>query len=225
MWKPPRNLPNWLTIARIALAVMLFAILHSVGWSEALAPEARGPTATWILQRLSLLLNSGLAIFLLAAITDILDGNIARYYGLTTDFGRIADPFADKVIVSGAFLFLVSIAGSGVAAWMVVVIVARESLIDGIRGFAESRGIAFPSSFWGKTKMVTQSACIAVILFVLANFRDSEWGWWATRALLGLTIFMTLFSGALYVLKARTILRRGAMVEEPSPDRTPVAGR
>src|SRR5438874_825057 len=114
---------------------------------------------------------------------------------------------------------------------MVVVIVARESLIDGVRGIAESRGIAFPSSFWGKTKMVTQSACIGVILFVLANFRDSEWGFWSIRALLGLTIFMTVFSGALYMRRARSILRSGAMAEPPqssqpaAPDRAPVAGR
>src|SRR5207248_6183850 len=143
--------------ARLVLAAGLFVILHLIGWAQG-ADAPTSEFARTILSRRSLLLNLGAAIFVLAAISDVLDGQIARAWNLTTDFGRIADPFADKVIVSGAFLFLVPIAGSGVSAWMVAVIVARESLVDGIRGFAEGRGIAFPASFWGKAKMFLQSA-------------------------------------------------------------------
>jgi CDP-diacylglycerol--glycerol-3-phosphate 3-phosphatidyltransferase len=123
--------------------------------------------------------------------------------------------------VTGAFLFLVPIAGSGVAAWMVVVIVARESLIDGIRGFAEARGIAFPASFWGKTKMVSQSACVTAILLTLANFRGSAVWETLSTALLVWAIFVTVFSGALYLVHARKLLGRGAGGEKLSPAPAP----
>jgi len=209
----PRSLPNQITIARLVLAAVLFVILQAIGWAQ--TPDAaKSELAREVLARRSLLLNLGAAIFLLAAISDILDGQIARRWNLTTDFGRIADPFADKVIVSGAFLFLVPIAGSGVSAWMVAVIVARESLVDGIRGFAEARGIAFPASFWGKAKMVAQSATITWILLLLANAPDNPTAQLAIRILIAFTIFATLFSGLLYVLKARTLLRRGAEGEK-----------
>ena len=206
----PKSLPNQLTIARVVLGVVLFVILHTIGWAQG----AQSELAHSVMGRKSLLLNLGAAIFFAAAISDILDGQIARRWNLTTDFGRIADPFADKVIVSGAFLFLVPIAGSGVSAWMVAVIVARESLVDGIRGFAEARGIAFPASVWGKAKMVAQSATVILILFVLANAPHDPKAQLAVQACIAFTIFATLFSGLLYVHKARTLLRRGAEGEK-----------
>ncbi len=209
----PKSLPNQLTILRIVLAVVLFVLLHALGWAE--RPEnAASAFAQGVMSRKCLLLNLGAAIFFAAAISDILDGQIARRWNLTTDFGRIADPFADKVIVSGAFLFLVPIAGSGVSAWMVAVIVARESLVDGIRGFAEARGIAFPSSVWGKAKMVFQSATVILILLALANAPHDPRVQIAVQGFIAFTIFATLFSGLLYVLKARTLLRRGAEGEK-----------
>ncbi len=209
----PRSLPNQITIARLVLAAILFVILHLIGWAE--RPEsAASPFAAEVLGRRSLLLNLGAAIFLLAAISDILDGQIARRWNLTTDFGRIADPFADKVVVSGAFLFLVPIAGSGVSAWMVAVIVARESLVDGIRGFAESKGLAFPASVWGKAKMVAQSTTVTWILLRMANFPTSELVHVVIDVAIGVTIFATLFSGLLYVFQARKLLRRGAEGEK-----------
>jgi CDP-diacylglycerol--glycerol-3-phosphate 3-phosphatidyltransferase len=222
MWAPHRSLPNYLTITRIVLAFFLFAILHAVGWAEeqgrvGLAGE--GTTAAAVLGSVRLLLNGALAIFVLAAVSDVLDGQVARYFGLVTDFGRIADPFADKVIVSGAFLFLTTIAASGVSAWMVVIIVARESLVDGIRGFVEARSIPFPASFWGKAKMVLQSICIGTILYTLANARDAAWAFYVTRTLLFLTIAITAFSGVVYVVRARAILRAGAL-GRAEPERT-----
>ncbi|HZU99581.1 MAG TPA: CDP-diacylglycerol--glycerol-3-phosphate 3-phosphatidyltransferase [Planctomycetota bacterium] len=202
----PRSLPNQLTIARLVLAAILFVILHGIGWSQ----THQGALADWFRGQASLLLNLGAAIVALASISDILDGQIARAWNLTTDFGRIADPFADKVIVSGAFLFLVPIEGSGVSAWMVVAIVARESLVDGIRGFAESRGIAFGASWWGKAKMVCQSATIGTILVYLADARGNEIWKTVVDVFLGITIFITLYSGLLYVFQARKLLRKGA---------------
>src|SRR5581483_4182226 len=101
---------------------MLFVVLHVIGWFPTHLPPAgaaeatlewEGRLALWAQGHERLLLNLGAVIFILAAISDILDGQIARRWNLTTDFGRIADPFADKVVVIGAFLFLVPIAGSG----------------------------------------------------------------------------------------------------------------
>jgi CDP-diacylglycerol--glycerol-3-phosphate 3-phosphatidyltransferase len=216
----PRSLPNQITIARLVLALGLFVILQLVGWAQhaagPLGETPAGPLLDFahdVLGRERLLLNLGTAIFAVAAISDILDGQIARRWNLTTDFGRIADPFADKVIVIGAFLFLVPIAGSGVSAWMVVVIVARESLVDGLRGFAESRGVPFPASFWGKAKMVAQCLCIGTILLMLANAPDDPKARAISTALLALTVFVTLFSGAVYLVRARKLLSRGASGE------------
>ena len=86
------------------------------------------------------------------------------------------DPFADKVIVCGAFIMLVPLEGSQVPSWMVVIILARELLVDGLRGFAESEGIAFPASFGGELKMFLQSACVCAIFLVMANFPAATWG-------------------------------------------------
>ena len=79
---------------------------------------------------------------------------------LETDLGRIADPFVDKIMILGSFTLLMPLTVH-IMGWMVVVMLARELLVSGIRGFAEARGIAFPASVWGKSKMVLQSACVA----------------------------------------------------------------
>ena len=208
----PRSLPNQITIARLVLALGLFVVLHLVGWGQVSGPAEvdASPLRDWVHAHVTLLLNLGAVIFVLAAISDILDGQIARRWNLTTDFGRIADPFADKVVVIGAFLFLIPIAGSGVDAWMVVLIVARESLIDGIRGFAESRGLPFPASFWGKAKMVIQSACVITILIVLGNFRGQAGYERLSQFMLASALVVTVISGAIYVARARKLLGLGA---------------
>lgn len=226
----PRSLPNQITIARLVLAAALFVLLHLVGWAQGRAAVAPGEVATWetdltswVQGRESLLLNLGAVIFVLAAISDILDGQIARRWNLTTDFGRIADPFADKVVVIGAFLFLIPIAGSGVAAWMVVLIVARESFVDGIRGFAESHGLPFPASFWGKAKMVTQSACVITILIVLANLRGRPFFEGLRQLMIGAALVATGVSGFVYLLRARKILALAAGGERIEASPAPAA--
>ncbi len=207
---PPRNLPNLITGGRLVLALLLFGILVAV---EVAARGDGGPAAG----RERLLLNVSLVIFVLAAISDALDGQIARRWGLQTDFGRIVDPFADKVIVCGTFVLLAPLKGSQVSSWMVVVILARELLVDGLRGFAESRGVAFPASVWGKTKMVTQSVTIGWIFLAMANLRGLTWAEWTTFVLIGLTIAITLGSGLDYVLKARRVLRADTIASLTEP--------
>ena len=129
-------------------------------------------------------------LFIAAALSDILDGFLARRWGVVTDFGRVMDPFVDKVLVLGAFVYLASpkfaepewshafglepAAGqincaTGVASWMVVVVLARELLVTSMRGVLEARGVAFPADWSGKLKMFAQSAAIPTALSIAVN--------------------------------------------------------
>lgn len=219
----PRNLPNLITGARLVLAVALFVILAGI---DAAHRRPDGPVIQYFAVKERLLLNVCLAIFVTAAISDILDGQIARRWGLQTDFGRIVDPFADKVIVCGAFVQLVPFQGAKIASWMVVVILARELLVDGLRGFAEAKGIAFPAVMSGKLKMFVQSLCLSWIFFALANLDGVAWAGTVTVALVWSTLAITVYSGLEYVARARRVLSSDALatltvVDAPAdtPDR------
>ena len=212
----PRNLPNWITITRVLLAVILFVILGSI---DALRHQVAAGTLAAIDEqgRERLLLNVCVVIFGLAAFSDWLDGQIARRWELQTDFGRIVDPFADKVTVCGTFVMLVPLSGSQVAAWMVVVILARELLVDGLRGFAESRGVKFPSMYIGKVKMFLQSICLGWILLTMANFQHLPWATWLAFVLIYGTIALTFFSGLSYVFHARRVLSADTIARPAEP--------
>ena len=201
---PPRNLPNVITFSRLILALLLFVILSLVGHAQGASAGAAG-VAGWVLARERLLLTGATVIFWLAAFSDFLDGYVARRWSLQTDFGRIVDPFADKVVVCGAFVLLTPIKGSFVAPWMVVVMLARELLVDGLRGFAESRGHAFPSRWAGKVKMAVQSLAILWVLMTLAAFRGVAWAEWTSFVLVILTVIATVYSGLSYVYDARRL--------------------
>jgi len=132
-------------------------------------------TNTWALP-------TALALFIVAALTDALDGYLARKWQVVSVFGRIMDPFADKVLILGAFVML---AGpgfylaldvsdmrprgqmSGVASWMAIVILARELVVTTIRAVLESQGVDFSASLWGKLKMIVQSIAIPVLLLLV----------------------------------------------------------
>jgi CDP-diacylglycerol--glycerol-3-phosphate 3-phosphatidyltransferase len=201
----PRNLPNVITGVRLVLAVALFVLLAGID-------HAHRQDVVWVFTaRERLLLNVCLAIFVTAAISDVLDGQIARRWGLQTDFGRIVDPFADKVIVCGAFVQLVPFQGAQVASWMVIVILARELLVDGLRGFAEAKGVAFPAMIGGKLKMVVQSVAISWVLFALANLGGASWAPTVTSALVWAALAITVFSGLQYVVHARRVLSSEAL--------------
>ncbi|MBI5307423.1 MAG: CDP-diacylglycerol--glycerol-3-phosphate 3-phosphatidyltransferase, partial [Planctomycetes bacterium] len=138
------NLPNRLTMMRFVLSIIFFAFL-SYRWYDI-----------------------AFYSYILAWITDWLDGYMARKKGLLTDFGRIADPFVDKIIVCGGFILLIQHANGIIPSWMVVVIVAREFLVNSIRSYSESKGIEFGATIWGKVKMFIQSLTISLILLFYA---------------------------------------------------------
>lgn len=191
--------PNRITLLRFVGSLVLFAILERVG--DELDESA---------------LYAGLAfwLFLTIAATDYLDGYLARRGNLITSFGRIADPFVDKVLVIGAMVYLAVLDWSNqwFPAWIVVVVVAREFLVTGIRGYVESQGLAFPADWFGKVKMIVQCIAIGVALGIHA------FDWPAPlRRLLEVsayvfvygTLLTTVGSGTSYVLKTRKLLLSG----------------
>lgn len=167
-----RNIPNLLTMLRLVLAAAFFAILAIYQFDN---------------DQYTLLLPA-IVLFIAAAITDAMDGYYARKWHVESKFGRIMDPFCDKVLILGALCFLAgpsfaylmpvfdednmyagekSVQVSSVLPWMVVVIIARELLVTGIRGEMESSGHKFGANLWGKLKMILQSIVVPIVLVVV----------------------------------------------------------
>ncbi|MFQ5413404.1 MAG: CDP-diacylglycerol--glycerol-3-phosphate 3-phosphatidyltransferase [Phycisphaerae bacterium] len=196
------NLPNKITLARLLLAIVFFILL---------AQYSQRDPQPWKL-------DVGVAIFIVAAVTDILDGYLARKRGLETALGRLLDPFVDKVLVCGAFIMMAGPAFvdtdgvnvTAVRAWMVVVIVGRELLVTGLRGFNESAGKPFPASVYGTIKMWMQSIAVPVILFLVAREATATWdASWMKLAVMWLTVVVTALSTVHYLIKSRHILEAG----------------
>lgn len=116
-------------------------------------------------------------VFILAALTDYYDGKIARERNLVTNFGKLLDPVADKVLLLGAFVMLMRFPGLWIPAWAVVVILAREFLITGARSLAASAGVVIPANIWGKTKAVLQMVYVIAFLFLAIVGRVLKTNW------------------------------------------------
>jgi CDP-diacylglycerol---glycerol-3-phosphate 3-phosphatidyltransferase len=195
----PLNLPNRITLARLVLTIIFFAVIAQYSHR---APQS------W-------LLDLGLVIFIVAAATDFLDGYYARKRNQVTALGRILDPFVDKVLVCGAFVFLsgpgfCDEAGynvTGVRSWMIVLIVGRELLVTGLRGFSESRGIEFGAAFVGKAKMWVQTVTICVLLLCVALGASGSNSTldYVQSAFVWLTVLATTASLMTYLVKSRHI--------------------
>lgn len=186
-------------------------------WKYTESPAAHGTGIDW-------LLIAAASLFVLAALTDALDGYLARRWNVVSVFGRIMDPFADKILVIGTFVLMASpafwatsdTAGrtgwqvSGVDAWMVVVVLARELLVTSIRGAMEGMGVSFAASWSGKLKMILQSAVVPLVLVMLATMRVTPeppsgprpWQGIAIDVLVWMTVIVTVWSGAPYVVRA-----------------------
>lgn len=194
------NLPNQITLARLVLAIVFFALLSQ--YSQ-LDPN-------------TMMLDVAAAIFIIAAATDILDGYLARKWGQVTALGRVMDPLVDKVLVCGAFILFIGpgfVDADGknvteVRAWMVVLMVGRELLVTGLRGFNESVGKSFGASVSGKLKMWMQSIAAPAILLIIAHpdvlgsASDPT-----KRILVWLTVIATAVSMVSYLVRSRHILQ------------------
>lgn len=191
-----RNVPNALTSVRVLLAVAFFVLLTR--WSR----------VAW---------NAAFVVFLVAALTDVLDGYLARRMEVTSAFGRVADPFVDKLLICGAFIMLLAYPHltAFLRPWMVVVIVARELLVTAVRSFAESHHRVFAATAVGKIKMFVQSVAVGAMVLGTANgYIGKPWTrgsfWESTcRILVYTSVIVTIASGLLYMGKLYAALKEG----------------
>jgi CDP-diacylglycerol--glycerol-3-phosphate 3-phosphatidyltransferase len=178
------NVPNQITLLRLLLSVVLFVLLQFN------------------------LFMVGLIVFSVAAGTDWIDGHYARKYGQVTKLGRVLDPFVDKIIICGTFIYLAAIPHSAVTAWMAVVVVGRELLVTALRSFLEGEGADFSAAMSGKLKMVLQCAAVITSLLALTYADPTSRPQWLQTTLhttVWAAVALTLISGAQYV-------RRGFML-------------
>jgi CDP-diacylglycerol---glycerol-3-phosphate 3-phosphatidyltransferase len=194
------NVPNQLTVARLVLSVLCFICL---AFDQYLF---------------------GLILFAIAAGTDWVDGFWARRYGQITQLGRILDPFADKIVICGTFIFLAAVpptisgrSASEITAWMAVVVVARELLVTALRSMAEGQGSDFSAKWAGKWKMVFQCLAAAMSLWRLWYYdytsttwptEPPAWSTWTLRLLVWIAILLTIYSAWGYVQAAMRLLKK-----------------
>jgi CDP-diacylglycerol--glycerol-3-phosphate 3-phosphatidyltransferase len=194
------NLPNQITIARLFMAIIFFACLAQY--------EARSPSSSrW-------LLDLSATLFVIAGISDIVDGYLARKHNQVTSFGRVIDPFVDKILVIGAYIFL---AGEGfldashhrtsdVAGWMVVVILGRDLLVTSLRGITEAGGQSFAANIYGKLKMLLQSVTVVWVLLTVAHPQWIPLCTYLRPFVVHLTVVVTVLSVIPYLRMARGVL-------------------
>ncbi|MCI5605193.1 MAG: CDP-diacylglycerol--glycerol-3-phosphate 3-phosphatidyltransferase [Clostridia bacterium] len=147
-----------------------------------------------------------LAIFIIASLTDALDGHIARKYNQITAFGKFVDPLADKMLITAAFL--VFLAQGIMNVWAVMIVLAREFAVAGIRLSAVTEGKVIAASFWGKLKTVSQMlAVIAAMLLLNISVIPHEVSMLITNILIWISVIFTVFSGADYLIKNKSLLK------------------
>lgn len=173
------NLPNKLTIFRVILipffvVLLLFDITAYDKWIA-------------------------LAIFIIASLTDFLDGHIARKYNLVTNFGKFMDPLADKLLVCSALVCLVAV--DRIPAWMVIVIIAREFIISGFRLVASDNGVVIAASYWGKFKTTFQIIMICLMIADLAALQL------LTTIVTWVAVILTVVSLVDYLVKNKEVMK------------------
>ena len=179
------NLPNKLTILRvIMIPFFVLALLYNGGENQTLRYVAA-------------------AIFIIASLTDMLDGKIARKYNLVTNFGKFMDPLADKLLVCSALICLGEL--KELPAWMVIVIISREFIISGFRLVASDNGVVIAASYWGKFKTTFQM--IAVVLLIVGIPALSM----VTTAVVWIALVLTVISLVDYIAKNVNVLKEGKM--------------
>lgn len=199
------TLPNQITVLRFGLSIVLFVLLGLCDGASVADQQS--------------LLLAGFVVFALGTVSDLLDGWLARKLNSCSTFGRMMDPFVDKVMVCGAMVFLCGgtfyVDGksvTGFAPWMLAVILAREFLVTGIRAYSETQGVNFEATAAGKAKMVLQTAVVLWLLMSLAAWRRADgfledWAYTVGMALTVGTVAVTIWSGLVYLERARRMLR------------------
>ena len=173
------NLPNKLTVFRMILIVPFVFIMLT---------DVCGPMSKWI----------ALAIFVIASLTDLLDGKIARKYNLVTNFGKFMDPLADKLLVCSAMICLVEM--GKIPSWVVIIIISREFIISGFRLIASDNGIVIAASYWGKFKTVFQ---MVMVILMIANIPALGL---VTNIVMWIATALTIISLVDYIWQNRSVL-------------------
>ncbi len=184
------NIPNKLTLSRL-LVTPIFVFLLSVDF-----------TGNYFI---------ALILFLLAMLTDYIDGSLARSWGEVTVMGQLLDPLADKILISSAFIMFVGLNDILLPAWLVIIIVSREFAITGIRLLAAGKGIIIPAGRWGKHKTVSQVITVSAVLIYLCLLYDPSFDREYYRQLIiilaGITTAFTFTSGFYYIIKNIGVLQ------------------
>ena len=167
------NLPNKLTMLRILLIPVFMVVLYF-------------PGATWV----------AVAIFIIASFTDLLDGKIARKYNLVTDFGKFADPLADKMLVTAALLWFVEI--GQMPAWALLIVLVREFAVSGLRMIASDKGRVIAAGWSGKVKTASTMVCIVLMFLPIPG--------WLNTVCVAVIAITTLYSGVEYFVLNRDII-------------------
>jgi phosphatidylglycerophosphate synthase len=207
--KLKRRIPNAITLLRILIAGAFFAVLSVYRFpSEGIL---------WG--------NVAIGLFILAATTDFIDGYLARKWDVVSMFGRLMDPFCDKVLILGTFIYFagprfsveawvegdrVLTMATGIYPWMVVVIIARELLVTSIRSVLEAMGHQCGAKWSGKLKMILQSIALPLILLLVVNFNPekNEHMMLTINILAWLLLFITVWSGLPYITGLMAVMRK-----------------
>ena len=184
------NLPNKLTLSRL-LVTPVFVFLLSFNF-----------TGNYFI---------ALILFLLAMLTDYIDGSLARSWGEVTVLGQLLDPLADKILISSAFIMFVGLDDILLPAWLVIIIVSREFAITGLRLLAAGKGKIIPAGRWGKNKTISQVIAVSAVLTYLCLLYDpsfdKEYYRHLVIILVGITTAFTFTSGCYYIIKNIGVLR------------------
>ena len=169
------NLPNKLTLGRI-FAIPVFIVVFLMGYRYA-----------------------AVIIFILASLTDMLDGKIARKYNLVTNFGKLMDPLADKLLVCSALIWMIEL--DRLPAWMVIVVIAREFIISGFRLIAAENGVVIAANYWGKFKTASQMVMIILLILNFGGIFEI-----LTNIFIWLSLALTVISLITYIVQNKNVI-------------------
>lgn len=179
------NLPNKLTILRvIMIPFFVAALLYDGGANQNMRYVAA-------------------ALFIIASLTDMLDGKIARKYNLVTNFGKFMDPLADKLLVCSALICMIEL--RELPAWMVIIIISREFIISGFRLVASDNGVVIAASYWGKFKTTFQMIGVVLLIFNIPALST------LTTIIVWIALALTVISLVDYIVKNAGVLMEGKM--------------
>lgn len=190
------NLPNKLTVFRVILIIPFVLLLlggyAEWGWLSTVLGSAAAYTD-----------YIALVIFIIASLTDLLDGKIARKYNLVTNFGKFMDPLADKLLVCSALICLIEM--GRIPSWIVIIIISREFIISGFRLVASDNNVVIAASYWGKFKTTFQ---MIMVCLMLANIPALEL---LTQIIMWIATALTIISLIDYIVKNKNVLLDGRM--------------